>query len=161
MKTFEKERGKNLDVAVRSSATAEDLHGARFAGEHESYLGIRGGSRVALAMKVAMASLFTDRAISYRMDKGFAHTAVALCVSVGSKIASGAAHIIMSPKHVGEFKEGEILVTDITDPDWEPIMKIAAAIGTNKGGRTSHAAIVSRELGAFRMWSAPASPRNA
>lgn len=319
---------KNIDVAVRSSATAEDLPGASFAGEHDTYLGITGANDVLKATKSAMASLFTDRAISYRVDKGFDHFKVALSVgvqemvhsgegvsgvmftidtesgfkdsivingswglgemivqgkvspdeflvakslidkaplpiiskkmgekadkmiysknmlgirplrtikttpkereqfilsdeeiitlarwgkiiedhytakhnrwtpmdtewakdgktkelfivqarpetihaerdfstvkefvlqgkgeeitkgvSVGSKIAVGKAHIILSPKQIGEFKPGEVLVTDITDPDWEPIMKIASAIVTDKGGRTSHAAIVSRELG--------------
>ena len=67
--------------------------------------------------------------------------------SVGSKIATGKAHIILDAKHIGDFKKGEMLVTTMTDPDWEPIMKMAAAIVTDKGGRTSHAAIVSRELG--------------
>ena len=68
-------------------------------------------------------------------------------VSVGSRIATGKARIIMDVKGIHDFKPGEILVTDMTDPDWEPIMKIASAIVTDKGGRTSHAAIVSRELG--------------
>lgn len=325
---MEKQYGKNIDVAVRSSATAEDLPGASFAGEHETYLGIRGTEGVLEAVRDAMASLFTDRAISYRTDKGFAHTKVALSVgvqlmvrsdkgasgvmftvdtetgfknaviinaawglgemvvqgrvtpdefvifkpnlenrkllpiigkrlgekkekmiyaglgeraatkviktnrreqttfalsdrevlqlarwgaliekhytrhakrwtpmdlewakdgrtgqlyivqarpetvqaerdfskikeyirkgsasaivrglSVGSSIATGKARIINSPKHIGEFRKGEILVTTITDPDWEPIMKMASAIVTDQGGRTSHAAIVSRELG--------------
>ena len=67
--------------------------------------------------------------------------------SVGEKIASGPVHVIQSAEHIGQFKEGEVLVTDKTDPDWEPIMKKAAAIVTNRGGRTCHAAIVSRELG--------------
>ena len=67
--------------------------------------------------------------------------------SVGSKIAVGKAHIILEAKHIGDFKKGEVLVTTMTDPDWEPIMKMASAIVTDKGGRTSHAAIVSRELG--------------
>ena len=67
--------------------------------------------------------------------------------SVGSKIAAGPVHVIKSAHYLGEFKEGEVLVTDKTDPDWEPIMKKAAAIVTNRGGRTCHAAIVSRELG--------------
>ena len=53
----------------------------------------------------------------------------------------------MDAKQIGQFKPGEVLVTDITDPDWEPIMKVASAIVTNSGGRTSHAAIVSREIG--------------
>ena len=327
--------GVGVDVAVRSSATAEDLPGASFAGEHDTYLNIRGVEEVLKSVKSAMASLFTDRAISYRVDKGFDHFKVALSVgvqkmirsdlscsgvmftldtesgfrdvvlingswglgemivqgevtpdeflvfkktldkspnaiiskklgiknqkmiysegkgvsikntkiistsqkekesfvlsdkeilqlakwgvlieehylkkykkwmpmdmewakdgrtgelfivqarpetihalrdfskikeyildksnvkgqilkvivkgaSVGSKIATGKAHIILDAKNVGQFKAGEILITDMTDPDWEPIMKIAAAIITDKGGRTSHAAIVSRELG--------------
>lgn len=321
--------GKNVDVAVRSSATAEDLPGASFAGEHETYLGIRGANDVIKATQRAMASLFTDRAISYRKDKGFEGKKVALSVgvqkmvrsdkassgvmftvdtdtgfrnmvlinatwglgelivqghvtpdeyqvfkptiktasnpiinkvpgdklkkmvyatgfgrgihrlktvsttkaeqnsfiltdeeiiqlaqwgmiieehysaragkwtpmdmewakdgqsgelyivqarpetiqgvrdfmkikeysllehgeevvrgiSVGSSIATGKAHIVMSPKQITEFKKGEILVTTMTDPDWEPIMRMASAIITDKGGRTSHAAIVSRELG--------------
>ncbi|HEX8994267.1 MAG TPA: phosphoenolpyruvate synthase, partial [Candidatus Paceibacterota bacterium] len=331
---MEKKYGKNVDVAVRSSATAEDLPGASFAGEHETYLNIRGAENVAKAVRAAMASLFTDRATSYRVDKGFDHFQVALSVgvqkmvrsdlgasgvmftldtesgfsnvvvvnavwglgemivqgevtpdefvvfkprlkemmagkdggmnpiidkklarkdqkmiyaaeksiqqtkaikttpkerdsfvitdaealqlakwgvlieehyskfhgkwtpmdmewakdgktgklfivqarpetihaerdfskvkeyvlegtgpklvtgiSVGSKIATGKAHMIMSAKNIKDFKAGEVLVTEMTDPDWEPIMKIAAAIVTDKGGRTSHAAIVSRELG--------------
>lgn len=325
---MEKEYGKNVDCAVRSSATAEDLPGASFAGEHETYLGIRGGENVVTATVWAMASLFTDRAISYRADKGFAHTKVALSVgvqkmvrsdkgasgvmftvdtesgfrdlvlinavwglgelivqghvtpdeylvmksnigsvenpiigrtlgkknkkmlyalektgikqtktvntsqkeqesfvlseaeiqelarwgalvekhyseraktwtpmdmewakdgttgelyivqarpetvqaerdysklieykvsgqgkelvrgiSVGSKVTSGTTRIILSPRQIKEFKQGEILVTTMTDPDWEPIMKMASAIITDRGGRTSHAAIVSRELG--------------
>lgn len=326
----ERRYGKNADMAVRSSATAEDLPGASFAGEHDTYLGIRGVNEIMPAVRAAMASLFTDRAISYRVDKGFDHFKVALSVgvqkmvrsdkgasgvmftldtesgfrdvvlingawglgemivqgqvtpdeflvwkkgvdmkgilpivdkrlgvkkqkmiystsgghsikqtkiipvspkdqnsfvlndrevmtlarwgviierhyskrskkwspmdmewakdgetgelyivqarpetihadrdyskvkeykllgkgepilhgsSVGSKIASGKARVILDAKHIGEFKKGEVLVTDMTDPDWEPIMKIASAIITDKGGRTSHAAIVSRELG--------------
>jgi pyruvate,water dikinase len=330
---IEKRYGKNADVAVRSSATAEDLPGASFAGEQESYLGIRGAKEVAVAVRATMASLFTDRAISYRADRGFDHLKIALSAgvqkmvrsdkacsgvmfsvdtesgfkdiviingswglgemivkgevtpdefiiwkeglktktkrpiiekklgvklrkmiyhphagagvasiqqtkivntstlergsfvlsdkevaqlatwgtiiekhytdhykkwtpmdmewakdgvtgqiyivqarpetiqagrdfsklkeyipqeskpailtgaSVGSKIATGKAHIILEAKHIGDFKKGEILVTTMTDPDWEPIMKMASAIVTDKGGRTSHAAIVSRELG--------------
>ena len=325
---MEKDYGKSVDVAVRSSATAEDLPGASFAGEHETYLNIRGSKDVARAVVWAMASLFTDRAISYRADKGFAHTKVALSVgvqkmvrsdigasgvmftvdtesgfrdlvlinavwglgemivqghvtpdeylvmkskigkvkssiigkklgvknkkmlyakgkigviqtkvvktsnaeqnrfvlteaevlelarwgalieahyseragkwtpmdmewardgktnelfivqarpetvqarrdfsklveykvsgqgkvlvqgiSVGSKVATGVTRIIKSPREIKQFKKGEILVTTMTDPDWEPIMKMASAIVTDQGGRTSHAAIVSRELG--------------
>ncbi|MDP3015172.1 MAG: phosphoenolpyruvate synthase, partial [bacterium] len=333
---MEKEYGKSVDVAVRSSATAEDLPGASFAGQHETFLNIRGVEGVLAAVKSAMASLFTDRAISYRVDKGFEYFKVALSVgvqkmvrsdtgcsgvvftletesgfkdavlingvwglgemivqgkiipdeflifkpkidqrlkpiidkklgdkkqkmiyaaaslsagsgikntkvvptsqkereifilsdeeilklakwcvlveehysnknkkwtpmdlewakdgktgelyivqarpetihairdfskikeyilsdvsgqasnaivggiSVGSKIAVGKARVILDVKGIHDFKAGEILVTDMTDPDWEPIMKIASAIVTDKGGRTSHAAIVSRELG--------------
>lgn len=67
--------------------------------------------------------------------------------SVGEKIASGKVHVIEDVSKLPSFKPGEILVADTTTPDWEPIMKRAAAIITNKGGRTCHAAIVSRELG--------------
>lgn len=67
--------------------------------------------------------------------------------AVGERIAKGPVRIIDSPIGLKQFQPGEILVTDKTDPDWEPTMKKAAAIVTNRGGRTCHAAIVSRELG--------------
>jgi pyruvate,water dikinase len=67
--------------------------------------------------------------------------------SVGAKIATGRVRVIKSAEFIGQFQEGEVLVTDKTDPDWQPIMKKAAGIITNRGGRTCHAAIVSRELG--------------
>jgi len=67
--------------------------------------------------------------------------------SVGAKIATGKVHVIPDVSQLNEFNAGEILVADTTTPDWEPVMKKAAAIITNKGGRTCHAAIVSRELG--------------
>ncbi len=68
-------------------------------------------------------------------------------IAVGDKIAHGKVRVIHDLKDAGQFQEGEILVTDITDPDWEPIMKKASGIITNRGGRTAHAAIVARELG--------------
>jgi pyruvate, water dikinase len=67
--------------------------------------------------------------------------------AVGTKVASGAVRIVTSAQYLHEFKPGEILVADTTTPDWEPVMKTAAAIVTNSGGRTCHAAIVARELG--------------
>ncbi len=67
--------------------------------------------------------------------------------SVGEAIGSGKARLILDLRGMGEFQSGEILVTDKTDPDWEPIMKKAGAIVTNQGGRTCHAAIIARELG--------------
>ena len=67
--------------------------------------------------------------------------------AVGEKIGKGKAHVINDAHQISRFHKGEILVTDMTDPDWEPIMKIASAIVTNRGGRTCHAAIISRELG--------------
>lgn len=78
------------------------------------------------------------------MEKG---TSLVAGKSVGNKIAQGVAHVIHDIKDIKQLKAGEILVTDMTDPDWVPIMRLASAIITNRGGRTSHAAIVSRELG--------------
>jgi pyruvate,water dikinase len=322
-----KQYGPNTDVAVRSSATAEDLPDASFAGQQETYLNITGEYDLIEACKKCFASLFTDRAISYRVDKKFDHFKVSLSIgvqkmvrsdkassgvmfsidtesgfadvvlinssyglgenivqgvvnpdefyvfkptlkkgfrpivykkaggktqmmvyapdgskhftknvpvpedqrrdfsitddevlalakwaciiedhysekaghfkpmdlewakdgvdgklyivqarpetvqsqkdltklreyvllekgnvlisgeSVGEKIGAGGVNVIKHVEEINRFKEGQILVTDMTDPDWEPIMKIATAIVTNRGGRTCHAAIISRELG--------------
>ena len=68
-------------------------------------------------------------------------------LAVGTKIGQGEANVIAAVVDIHSFKKGQVLVTDMTDPDWEPIMKIASAIVTNRGGRTCHAAIISRELG--------------
>ena len=314
------------DVAVRSSATAEDLPTASFAGQQESFLNVRGAPFVREAVRKAFASLFTPRAISYRLDMGFGHEKVALSVGVqkmvradlasagviftldpesghrgvvlvtssfglgesvvqgkvapdqfyvhkatlreghpslfakklgtkevrlvyddeghrqvkslpvpdadrmrwsladdevltlarwalkieehytrvhghdtpmdiewakdgasgelfvvqarpetvhsqratpkirlyrlgktgeplasglaiGDRLGSGRARVIREARALSTFQAGEVLVTEVTDPDWEPIMKIAAGIVTEHGGRTSHAAIVARELG--------------
>ena len=321
----EKYSTDNVDVAVRSSATAEDLPDASFAGQQETYLNIRGEEALLQAVKKCFASLFTDRAISYREDKGFDHFSVYLSIAVqkmvrsdaassgvmftidtesgfkdvvlitgawglgenvvqgkvnpdefyvfkptlkegyrpiisktlgekqykmiysedpnepvkniptteeerrryvlsddeiltlarwgviieehygkpmdiewakdgdgenigtgelfivqarpetvygakkmsvietyvleergevlvegkavGDKIGQGKVRVIESVDRITEFKPGEVLVTTMTDPDWEPIMKIAGAIVTDRGGRTCHAAIISRELG--------------
>ncbi len=67
--------------------------------------------------------------------------------AVGSKIAAGRVRKLDSPAQAGQLQDGEVLVTDITNPDWDPVLKRASAIITNKGGRTSHAAIVAREMG--------------
>jgi pyruvate,water dikinase len=315
-----------LDVAVRSSATAEDLPEASFAGQQETYLNVQGHAALLESCKRCFASLFTDRAVSYRAERGFGHGAIALSVgvqrmvrsdlgaagvmfsidtetgfrdvvlinasyglgenvvqgsvtpdeyyvfkptlaqgfrpilrkhvgtkefklvydvggkkgvknvpvpagdrvrfaigdddiltlarwaclieahygttrgqptpmdmewakdgrtgelfivqarpetvqarkrrdvleqyrlpergrvlatgqSVGEKIGQGRAHVIRDVQSLHEFGDGEVLVTDKTDPDWEPVLKKAAAVVTNRGGRTCHAAIVSRELG--------------
>jgi pyruvate,water dikinase len=67
--------------------------------------------------------------------------------SVGERIASGTVRVIENVAHLAQFRPGEVLVADTTTPDWEPVMKTAAAIVTNRGGRTCHAAIIARELG--------------
>lgn len=310
-----------LAVAVRSSATAEDLPGASFAGQHESYLNIKGHPALVDAVKRCFASLYTDRAIKYRHDKGFDHDKVFLSVgiqrmvrsdiacsgvgftlepesgfrdvvhiagvwglgenivqgtvtpdeflvfkpslkkelkaiiqknkgsksqmmiyagegtvnkdtpwemreqfvlsdpeieqiarwalvieehygqpmdfewakdgndhglyiiqarpetvhsqekklqvknyaiiekgeeiargeAIGSMITTGIARLLSSPADAGRLKTGDILVTDMTSPDWDPVLKKVAGIVTNKGGRTSHAAIIARELGVVAL----------
>lgn len=316
--------GDETDVAVRSSATAEDLPSASFAGQHESYLNVRGGHMLLNAVKDCISSLFTERAIKYREDNGFKHMQIALSVGVqkmvrsdrgssgvaftlepesgfqdivlitgiwglgenivqgtinpdefyvfkptlkqckngivnkklgtkaktliystqtdhqsgittintdttpekmetfvltdadvntlakwsilieehygrhmdiewakdgitgelfivqarpetvhsqdkllvhteyslkekgkvlakgnaiGNKITSGIARIILSPTESDKVQQGDIIVTETTNPDWDPMLKKAAGIITNKGGRTSHASIIARELG--------------
>ncbi|OCB56093.1 phosphoenolpyruvate synthase [Mycobacterium malmoense] len=315
------EYGEQVSLAVRSSATAEDLPTASFAGQHDTYLNIRGEQSLLDAYRRCLASLFTDRAVHYRLDQGFDHFKVALSVgvmkmvrsdlaaagvmfsldtesgfrdvvfitgsyglgenivqgavdpdefyvhkptfarghravlrrrrgdkavkmvfvegdtkhttrniaapeadraryciddaavlelahcavaienhygrpmdmewaldgtdgqlyivqarpetvasqhapaatqryvldttaevlgegrAVGDKIASGQAHVIANLAQLPSFAPGEVLVADTTTPDWEPVMKTAAAIVTNRGGRTCHAAIIARELG--------------
>ncbi|MDA3855725.1 MAG: phosphoenolpyruvate synthase [Candidatus Woesearchaeota archaeon] len=325
-RAMEEKYGKHIDVAVRSSATAEDLPDASFAGQQETYLNVHSDEQLLHSCKKCFASLFTDRAISYRVDKDFDHFNIALSigvqkmvrsdlscsgvmfsidtesgfdkvafitgayglgenvvqgavnpdeyivfkptleegyrpiisktvgekhlrmvydtsgskltknipvskemqekfvlkddevlmlakwaiiiedhysakkghyqpmdmewakdgqtgelfivqarpetvqsrkdrtkvetyemvetgkilvqgVSVGSKIGHGQVKIIHDIHEANNFEKGDILVTDMTDPDWEPIMKKASAIITNRGGRTCHAAIISREMG--------------
>lgn len=77
----------------------------------------------------------------------------ALCsgAGLGNKIVSGKAKILLSPKEISKLNKGDILVTERTDPDWDPVLKKASAIITDQGGRTSHAAIVARELGAIAV----------
>jgi pyruvate,water dikinase len=90
--------------------------------------------------------------VEYKLSTDFeAQKPILKGIAVGNKIGFGPVHIMYSlDKRIGEhfeFKKGSVLVTDMTDPDWEPIMKQASAIITNKGGRTCHAAIIARELG--------------
>ncbi len=318
-RSMEERFGKDVDVAVRSSATAEDLPTASFAGQQTSYLNVRGEGDLLERVMDCFASLFTNRAISYRVDKGFDHLSVYLSVGVqkmvrsdlacsgvmfsidtdsgfrdvvyvtaayglgenvvqgivdpdqfyvfkptlkegfrpivekklgskhkklvymrhgsgaeqkktklgeqrqyaltddeiltlakwaciieehygqpmdiewakdgltgelfivqarpetvhsrkdlailrtyvleqrgklllrgepvGTKIGQGGVCVIEDAGEIYRFKGGQVLVTEMTDPDWEPIMKTASGIVTNRGGRTCHAAIVSRELG--------------
>ena len=95
---MEKKYGAHIDVAVRSSATAEDLPDASFAGEHDTYLGIRGEEHLLRAIKACFASLFTARAINYRIDKGFDHMSVALSVGVQRMVRAdrGASGVIFT-----------------------------------------------------------------
>ena len=91
IKSYQKlgrEYGETPNVAVRSSATAEDLPSASFAGQHETYLNIRGSENLLKAIKKCLASLFTDRAIAYREEKGFDHLKIALSVGVQKMVRS-------------------------------------------------------------------------
>jgi len=90
-----------------------------------------------------------DKIVQYEMTDGKrADKILVKGIAVGDKIATGNVRVLTSKVDaLSDFKAGEVLVTDMTDPDWEPIMKKASAIVTNRGGRTCHAAIVARELG--------------
>lgn len=83
---------------------------------------------------------------SYRLT-GERGLPLATGIAVGERIAQGRVHVLEHPDHLKDFLEGDVLVTSMTDPAWEPIMKRAAAIVTDRGGRTCHSAIISRELG--------------
>ena len=104
--------GTNVDVAVRSSATAEDLPDASFAGQQDTYLNIRGPSDLIFACKRCFASLFTDRAISYRQDKGFDHFSIALSIGVQKMVRSDLASSgVMFSLDTESGFEGVALVT--------------------------------------------------
>jgi len=120
---------ENLDVAVRSSATAEDLPSASFAGIHETYLNIRGKNEVLKAVKKSYASLFLDRAINYRLEKGFEHMKVAISTGVQKMVRSdlGAAGVMFTLETESGFKDlivingiyglGELIVKGKIIPD--------------------------------------------
>ncbi len=108
--------------------------------------GINGKLYIVQARPETVHSQANNKVLEEYIMKGKGKTIVE-GVSVGSKVGAGKVRVLKDTSHIHDFKPGEVLVTEITDPDWEPIMKIASAIVTNSGGRTSHAAIVSRELG--------------
>lgn len=95
----------------------------------------------------------TDRVVEYKINKTGSEKLITTGIAIGDRIGSGKVRILFSLDGRGgetdgkDFQQGDVLVTDMTDPDWEPIMKKASAIITNKGGRTCHAAIVAREMG--------------
>ena len=113
--------------------------------------GLHGGLFIVQARPETVHSRRTNNTLTeYRIDANSQRQLLGKGIAVGDKVATGAVNILYSlDKRLGgrEFRPGDVLVTEITDPDWEPIMKIASAIITNKGGRTCHAAIVAREMG--------------
>ena len=94
---------------------------------------------------VKSQQLKTGSLTRYRMTA--AGSKIAEGRAIGSKVGQGPARVIKDVAEIGLFKDGDVIVTDMTDPNWEPVMKRAAAIVTNRGGRTCHAAIIARELG--------------
>jgi pyruvate,water dikinase len=148
---LEQEYGANVAVAVRSSATAEDLPTASFAGQHESFLNIRGPRDLLIACRRCFASLFTDRAISYRIDNGFDHFKVALSVAVMKMVRSdrAASGVIFTLDTESGFRDvvfvtgayglGENIVQGTVEPDEFYVHKPTF----NTGFR----AVLSRRLG--------------
>ncbi len=108
--------------------------------------GLDGRLYVVQARPETVASQIDEMALEEFVLDGTG-TVVATGRAVGRTIATGAARIVMNKAELGRFRPGEVLIADTTTPDWEPVMKTAAAIVTNRGGRTCHAAIVARELG--------------
>ncbi len=108
--------------------------------------GLDGRLYVVQARPETVASQIDEMALEEFVLDGIG-TVVATGRAVGRTIATGAARIVMNKAELGRFRPGEVLIADTTTPDWEPVMKTAAAIVTNRGGRTCHAAIVARELG--------------
>ncbi|MBV8138071.1 MAG: phosphoenolpyruvate synthase [Deltaproteobacteria bacterium] len=152
---LEKQYGPDVAVAVRSSATAEDLPNASFAGQHESFLHVRGKKDLFEACRRCFASIFTDRAIVYRIDNGFDHFKVALSVGVMKMIRSdlGASGVIFTLDTESGFRDvvfitgtyglGENLVQGRVDPDEFYVHKPTF----RKGAR----AVLRRTLGAKQM----------
>ena len=148
---LEKQYGPGVAVAVRSSATAEDLPTASFAGQHESFLNVRGGDDLFEACRRCFASIFTDRAISYRINNGFDHLKVALSVGVMKMVNSGPATsgVIFTLDTESGFRDvvfitaayglGENIVQGTIDPDEFYVHKPTF--------RQGYRALLSRELG--------------
>lgn len=112
--------------------------------------GASGELYIVQARNETVHSLKTSHNIKQYTLKGHGgenHAVLGTGIAVGEAIGCGAARVLESPSQIEQFRAGEILVTDYTDPNWDPIMKVAGAIVTQRGGRCSHAAIVAREIG--------------
>ena len=152
---LEAEYGANVAVAVRSSATAEDLPSASFAGQHESFLNVRGADELFDACRRCFASIFTDRAISYRIDNGFDHFKVGLSVGVmkmvrADRAASGVMFTLDTESGfrdvvfvTGVYGLGENIVQGTVDPDEFYVHKPTF--------RAGHSAVLSRSLGGKQL----------
>ncbi|HEY8337716.1 MAG TPA: phosphoenolpyruvate synthase [Tardiphaga sp.] len=152
---LEREAGTGVAVAVRSSATAEDLPTASFAGQHESYLNVRGPKDLFEACRRCFASIFTDRAISYRIDNGFDHFKVALSVAVMKMVRSdlAASGVIFTLDTESGFRDvvfvtgcyglGETIVQGQVDPDEFYVHKPTLKLGFRR--------VLRRKLGAKQV----------
>jgi hypothetical protein len=152
---LEAEYGAGVAVAVRSSATAEDLPTASFAGQHDSFLNVHGADAVFEACRRCFASIFTDRAISYRIDNGFDHFKVALSVAVMKMVRADAASsgVAFTLDTESGFRDvvfitavyglGENIVQGTVDPDEFYVHKSTFRLG--------HRAVLSRSLGRKQM----------
>ena len=152
---LEREYGTNVAVAVRSSATAEDLPEASFAGQHDSFLNVRGANALFEACRRCFASIFTDRAISYRVDNGFDHFKVALSVGVMKMVRSdqAASGVLFTLDTESGFRDvvfvtgayglGENVVQGTIDPDEFYVHKPTFKQGFR--------AVLSRSLGGKQM----------
>lgn len=134
-------------------ACAIEDHYSRLAGKHQpmdiewAKDGITGELFILQARPETVHAQNTENFIETYELTGIHGAPLTSGVAVGQKIGSGKAHVMLDAAKLNTFKEGEILVTTMTDPAWEPIMKRASAIVTERGGRTCHSAIISRELG--------------
>ncbi len=134
-------------------ACAIEDHYSKLAGKHQpmdiewAKDGITGELFILQARPETVHAQNTDNFIETYELTGSHGAPLASGVAVGQKIGQGKAHVLLDASKLNTFKEGEILVTTMTDPAWEPIMKRASAIVTERGGRTCHSAIISRELG--------------
>jgi len=152
---LEREAGAGIAVAVRSSATAEDLPNASFAGQHDSFLNVRGAKDLFEACRRCFASIFTDRAISYRIDNGFDHFKVFLSVAVMKMVRSdiGASGVIFTLDTESGFRDvvfvtgcyglGETIVQGEVDPDEFYVHKPTLAQGFRR--------VLRRRLGAKQI----------
>src|SRR6478672_3124232 len=152
---LEREAGTGIAVAVRSSATAEDLPTASFAGQHDSFLNVRGAKDLFEACRRCFASIFTDRAIAYRIDNGFDHFKVALSVGVMKMVRADRASsgVIFTLDTESGFRDvvfvtgvyglGENIVQGAVDPDEFYVHKPTFRLG--------HRAVLSRSLGRKQM----------
>jgi len=152
---LEADYGANVAVAVRSSATAEDLPSASFAGQHDSFLNVRGADALFEACRRCFASIFTDRAISYRIDNGFDHFKVGLSVGVmkmvrADRAASGVMFTLDTESGfrdvvfvTGVYGLGENIVQGTVDPDEFYVHKPTF--------RAGHRAVLSRSLGGKQL----------